>query len=202
MCGLSWLEWTWGSSVYGWSGLGWSGLESWYMTWGSMLVLLFVRSGIEVSVFSRFLYLFSVLFHRFFSSIHWSCWLGLASLPLLDFDVAMICGACVVGLIKLVSIKLLGSLLAIISYKFSFVSPASKLKIWMDGGYGLRVLKVRKEQLVSMSDVADCCVRVEVSIVCRSAVCLAFSLKLYIGVLCFVFVFFVPWVFVALFDFL
>ena len=56
----------------------------------------------------------------------------------------------------------------------------------MDGGCGSGLLKMRKDRFVSVSDVADCNLRVEATMDWRSAACFALSLKLYIGVLCLV----------------
>ena len=61
----------------------------------------------------------------------------------------------------LISIKSLGSLLAIISNELSFVGSASTLKICIGDGFCSGVLKIRNKPLASMSDVADCNLRLD-----------------------------------------
>ena len=58
------------------------------------------------------------------------------------------------------------------------------LNICMDDGCGMGVLKMRNDLFVSVSDVADCSLRVEAVSDGLNAACFASPLKLWIGVLC------------------
>ena len=70
-----------------------------------------------------------------------------------------------------------------ISWESLIVGSASTLNIWIDGGCGVGVLKMRKDLFVSGADVADCSLRVEALSDCLRADCFAFCKALDCGAL-------------------
>ena len=54
------------------------------------------------------------------------------------------------------------------------MGSASTLNIWIDGGCGVGVLKIRKDLFFFVADVADCNLRVEALSDCLRADCFAF----------------------------
>ena len=154
--------------------------ESKNITCVSGMLVVFCCCGVTLVAFSAFIvFIFLTILSIFFVDLLKSIF-SLVSIALLltNDDYAMSWGPCVRGLNELVSMKSVGSLLAMISYGSLLVGSASTLNICIDGSCGMGVLKMRKDLFVSVSDVADCSLRVEAVSDCPNAACFAFSLKL------------------------
>ena len=152
----------------------------------SVIFVVCCWSGVLLTAFTAFsvLIFLTILAIFFVELLNSNTSFVLLALLLSSEDVALSGVLCVRGLIEVVSMKSVGSLFAMISYESLFVGSALTLNIWIDGGCGVGVLKMRRDLFVSVSNVIECSLREEAVSDCLKAACFAFSLKLWNGVLC------------------